>query len=325
MAAVRTSMTMNPGPQGTVGEGWLPVSDGHVIHWQQAGAPDGLPVLLLHGGPGSGHSQALARQVDPGLRAIGFDQRGCGLSTPQPGLAHNSTWHLVRDIEALRLHLGVTRWIVVGGSWGATLALAYAGRHPASVAGLVLRGLWVPTPAELDWFFHGAAALAPGAWSALAGLAPALRREALVPWLAEVFSGHDGALQARVARAWMGWEQALQGEAAEVPMEGEALQAAIQRYRVQSHYLQHGCWLGLEAGLQPWLQPQALRDIPVHFLHGTEDRVCRIGAAEAVHRQLPGSRFEAVRGAGHGPFHPAMAQALARWLARLAAAGEGVT
>lgn len=297
--------------------GLLPVGNGHVLHWEATGAGNGIPALVLHGGPGSGGSAALYAGFDLGrYRVAGFDQRGSGRSTPRGETRHNDTAALIADIERLRHHMGIASWLVVGGSWGATLALAYAARHPQAVRGLLLRNLFVPSEAELHWFFQEAAMQHPRAWQALADLAPAAERGRLLPWLGRVFSGEDAALQARVAAAWLGWELALGGQAAGLPPAGQALQRAVDRFKVQAHYLLHRCWTGLE----DWRSLAGL-GLPVLFLHGARDRVCRPEAARAVQQALPGSDFVAVD-AGHDPFHPAMAAAMARALETFAATGR---
>ncbi len=313
-----SSLAAAPGPAG-----FLPVGGGHVLHWQQAGDAGGLPALVLHGGPGSGHSPALWRCFDLGrYRVTGFDQRGCGRSTPRGETRHNTTAHLIADIEALRRHLGVDRWLVVGGSWGATLALAYACRHPGALSGLLLRGLFVPSPAELHAFFQGARASHPEAWERFAAPAPPGRRVQLLSWLTELFAGDDVALQLRATLAWRAWEHALAGLAAPPEPAGDALQQALDRYRVMAHYLAHGCWIDAQQGAAGWGDAAGLAGLPIQFLHGSRDEVCRPAAARAVQQGLPGSRWCEVPGAGHDPFHPAMAARMGQALAGFAAHGR---
>lgn len=304
--------------------GRLPVGDGHVLAWRRfgAGAAAGVPVwLALHGGPGSASSPALLAPFD--LRrdhVVLFDQRGCGASTPAGGITANDITTLADDVERLRTHLGVARWTLVAGSWGATLALATVARHPHAVQALLLRNLFVPDSSELQWFFGGARRLAPHAWEALAALAPAARRDALLPWLAEVFAGHDDALQARTARAWLAWERALAGLPAQPPPAGAALQAAVLRYRVQAHVLE--ALGGLHDGAVAAFAA-ACPQVPAWVLHGAQDRVCRPEAARAVQARLRGSRWQLVAGAGHDPFHPAMARALRKAVADLRGRAAG--
>jgi proline iminopeptidase len=307
-------VSARPGEWTAVRSGQLDVGEGHVIHWEAAGAPDGIPALVLHGGPGSASSPSLRQFFDPArYRVISFDQRGCGLSSPRGATVHNDTGRLVCDIERLRMHLGCSGWLVVGGSWGATLALTYAARHPAAVHALLLRNLFVPGKNELQWFFQDAAALHPVAWGALAGLAPLAERNALLPWLASVFADNDAVLQASAAVAWLGWERALAGAPAP---QGRNLHDAIDRFRIQAHYLLHGCWVAPAEwlGLAGW-------PAPVLFLHGQRDAVCRPAAAWEVHQSLPGSRFAAVD-AGHDPFVPSMAEAMRRALDAFAGSGH---
>ena len=300
--------------------GHLPLGDGHVMAWYEQGPVDGPPVLLLHGGPGSATSRRMLDLVDIGpLRLVSFDQRGCGHSTPRGETRANTTDHLVRDIEVLRSHLHVASWLVVGGSWGATLGLAYAARHPAAVAGLLLRNLFVPSVADIAWFFQGAAARDPDAWQRFASVAPETARHDLLSWLAAAFAGGDDLVQVRAALAWWAWEQALSSAPAAPLPAGPALHALVDRYRIQAHYLAHAGWLGSE-GLCSAARASAMR--PVLFLHGAEDAVCRPQSARMIQDLVAGSTFESVPGAGHDPFHPAMAQALRRALDCFARSGR---
>lgn len=305
------------------GTGRLDVGEGHRLHWETTGAVEGRAALVLHGGPGSGGSPALARGFDPArYRVVAFDQRGAGRSTPRGETRHNRTELLIADIEALRRHLGIECWLVVGGSWGATLALAYAARHPASVDGLLLRGLFVPNASELHWSFEGARASYPEARSRLADAVSLAEGAPLLPALCRVFADDDLVPQARATLAWLAWEHAQGGQSGAAPEpQGDALQRAIDRYKVMAHYLAHRCWLA-DGDAVAWGALDALRDHPVLFLHGELDRTCRPAAARAVQRLLPASRFETVPGAGHDPFHPAMAQRMARALDAFAAQGR---
>ncbi len=290
-------------------DGRLALTHGHTMYWQDSGPSGGQPVLLLHGGPGSASSAALIQQATSaaGHRVIAFDQRGCGQSTPRGHTGDNTTGHLVQDIEALRTHLNITRWLVVGGSWGATLAMAYAAQCPQAVSGLLLRGLFVPSEAQLAWFFGGTAPLFPQAWARFSGAAPDSSAQGMVRWLAQVFGQGPREQQEQVTHDWLFWEQSLGGILPSPRQVGDALAAAVDRYRVHAHFLAHACWLGQQGLLQAGARIGA---IPTLFLHGRNDQVCMASAAMEVHRASKGSHWQWVEGAGHDPFHPAMVAAM---------------
>lgn len=293
-------------------EGLLDVGNGHAVFYEQSGARDGVPVVVVHGGPGSGSSPRHRRWFDPAaFRIVLFDQRGCGRSTPRGELRHNTTSHLVEDIERLREHLGIARWLVVGGSWGASLALAYGAQHKAACLGLLLRGVFLTGRGDLDWFFGGAGALLPEAMDAFAAAAPRRRRRDLLGWCERVLKRGDQAAAAAVVAAWMGWEEALsrpgcRPPAAEAPDSAE-LAHLIDKYRLQAHYLNRRCFLG-EAKLLDCAA--RLHGVPVAILHGRLDLVCRPENAWRVHRTLHGSRLMLVDGVGHNPFAAPMAAAM---------------
>ena len=294
----------------------LEVGDGHRLYVEQCGNADGLPMVYLHGGPGSGCSPRHRQFIDPRhCRAVLFDQRGCGRSLPRGGLLHNHTDALVQDIETLRLHLGIARWLVVGGSWGAGLALAYAAAHPQACLGLVVRGVFLGRAQDVDWFFQDAAQLLPDAWQQfserLAGQVPGHAEDALLPRLHAGLHGTDAAAALACALAWEAWEQSLSQQRAVAPrsLELQDAEAAllVDKYRVQSHYLIHQCFRD-GAGLLP--HADALSGLPVAILHGRLDGICRPQAALDLHRMLPGSRLQWVEGCGHNPFEPGNAAAL---------------
>ena len=308
---------------------WLPVSGGHRLHITQHGRPDAPPVLLLHGGPGSGLSPLLRRFFDPAhWRLIGVDQRGAGLSQPAGETRHNTTADLLADLRALRTHLGVDRWLVVGGSWGATLAVAHAADQPDAVAGLLLRAAFLARPQDIAAFFQPDTAPGPAAhaaWQVLAACVPESPRDDLLPALADRLLADDPAgapARQALACAWRAWEQALSGQpppAGDAAPAGEALAALLQRYRVQAHYLRHGCWLQAPSLLA---RAAACPPVPTLLLHGTADRICPPEGAQALHAALPHSRLQWVPQAGHDPTHPAMAAAMAGALANFAAHGD---
>ncbi len=309
----------------------LPVSGGHVLHVEESGSADGTAALVLHGGPGSGCSPLLRRFFDPArYRVICVDQRGSGTSRPRGETAHNTTAGLLCDLRALQRHLGLDRWLVVGGSWGATLAIAHACDAPQAVSGLLLRAVFLARADDTDWFFQGARAVLPAAWQRFAAVAPADRRGDLLAFLGDAFAragaNADAGECESLALAWWRWEQAMARPAAavddastpEAPA-GDALAALVDRYRVQSHYLRHGCWLTQRPLLERCAQ---LPSVPTLLLHGCEDRICRPDGAAAVHARLPHSRLAWVDGAGHDPTHAGMAAAMVTALDAFAARGH---
>ena len=267
----------------------LAVPGGHVLHVEESGQPQGIPAVVLHGGPGSGSSPLLRRFFDPArYRIVSFDQRGAGKSRPRGSTVDNTTAHLVADLETLRGALGIDRWLVVGGSWGATLALAYAVEHPGAVAGLLLRATFLARAQDIDGFFEPAS------------IAP-------LPVLARGLDA-DADTARHTALAWWRHESLLAtGAVAQPEPSGAALDAQVDRYRVQGHYLLHRCWLDDPALLD---RCDRLPAVPTLLLHGSEDRICRPEGALALHRRLPHSRLQLVEGAGHDPTHPAMVRAM---------------
>jgi proline iminopeptidase len=269
-------------------------------------------MVYLHGGPGSGCSPRHRQFFDPGLcRTVLFDQRGCGRSLPRGALLHNHTDALVHDLETLRLHLGIARWLVVGGSWGAGLALAYATAHPQACLGLVLRGVFLGRASDIAWFFEGAARILPDAWQQLAGKVPGEKSKAVLQWLHTGLQGNDAAAALACALAWEAWEQSLSQQCSVAPrvlsLQDTEAALLVDKYRIQSHYLIHQCFRD-GAGLLP--RPDALSGLPTAILHGRLDGICRPQAARDLHRDLPGSRFQWVEGCGHNPFEPGNAAAL---------------
>jgi proline iminopeptidase len=286
--------------------GWLDVGQGHRVYYEQAGVPDGIPVVLLHGGPGSGSSARQRDIVDARrYRIVQFDQRGCGRSTPLGETLHNHTDALIADIEALRLHLCVERWLVGGGSWGSALALAYAARHRERVAGLLLRGVFLTGDADLDWFFHGVAAFAPEAHAEFMQAIPKPWQRSVVAWLDRCFASGDPRA-GQVAAAWQTYETRLTSERSTVVASAapndEGSARLVAKYRVQAHYLKRHCFLGDRAVLRA---ANTLRGVPVAIVHGEQDRICRPINAWRVHRSCPGSRLAWAAQAGHSPWHPA--------------------
>lgn len=287
----------------------LPASGGHVLHVQEFGSSDGLPALVLHGGPGSGSSPLLRRFFDPArYRIICPDQRGAGESQPRGAITHNTTAELIDDLCDLRRELGLQRWLVVGGSWGATLAVAYAAAEPTAVSALLLRASFLARRSDIDVFFQRPGPADAAAWQVFAGVAPPQHRGALLPWLAQVLAVGSQVQQATAALAWWRWELRLSGaDPTTAPPVGDALAAFVDRYRVQAHYMQHACWLEAPTLLD---RCAAAPRVPTLLLHGTSDRICPPDGARALHQRLPGSRLHWIDGAGHNPAHAAMARSM---------------
>ncbi len=283
--------------------------DAQVLHVEEHGNPRGIAALVLHGGPGSGCSPLLRRGFDlRRYRVICVDQRGAGKSRPHGATEHNSTRHLLADLERLREFLGIVRWLLVGGSWGATLALAYAAAKPAAISALLLRSTFLARREDIDWFFQGTAVLHPAPWARFAATAPPEQRGALLPWLQQSLAEGSPAEQMRAAVAWWQWEQTLGGATPVAPAPtGEALAALVGRYRVQSHYLRHECWLNRPPLLQ---RCAAMPSVPTLLLHANNDQVCRAAGALALHARLPHSRCRWIDGAGHDAAHPKMLTAM---------------
>lgn len=288
-------------------DGRLAVGDHHSLWFEQCGAPTGTPLLFLHGGPGSGCSPRHRDLFDLSrFRVILFDQRGCGRSTPRGGLVANTTAHLVADIERLRAHLGIARWLVSGGSWGSTLALAYCAQHPEACLGAVLRGIFLARREDIDGFFEGAATLLPEACARFSASVPGDGR--LAERACDAVLGADDLHALTVVRHWMQWEESLTlGQPAPLPqLDADTAARMLDKYRVQAHYLRHGCFL--REG--EWQRMAArLGNLPVMLLHGRQDAICRPEGALALHHALPGSHLQWVD-AGHSPFAPAMMAAL---------------
>ena len=275
----------------------LPVGQGHVLQVQEWGRPDGIPALVLHGGPGSGCSPLLHRFFDPRrFRVICPDQRGAGHSTPSGALTHNTTTDLLADLRTLQVALGVPRWLVVGGSWGAALALAHALDAPETVSGLLLRSTFLARVEDIEGFFRDAPGPLAAHWRTLPE--------------AEATPGRSLAL------AWQAWERTMSGLAARSAPDGPTLDALVSRYRIQSHYLRQGCWLQGPGLLE---RCAGVPRVPTVLLHGTADRICRPEGARALHAALPHSTLVWAEAAGHDPTHPRMVQHMVEALDAFAA------
>jgi proline iminopeptidase len=292
--------------------GYLAVGDGHELYYEQCGNPRGKPALFVHGGPGAGADANAARFFDPArYRVVVFDQRGAGRSRPHASLVANTTWHLVADIELLRQRLGIARWLVFGGSWGSTLALAYAETHPEVVSELVLRGIFLLRSAELTWFYqHGASMVFPELWREFLAPIPHEERDDLLSAYHRRLTGEDAAARLAAARAWSIWEGAtssLWPNPARAAQFG-ANEFALALARIEAHYFVNRGFFTDENQLLQGVD--AIRSIPAVIVHGRYDMVCPIDTAWRLHQRWPEAEFRVVTNAGHSAYEPGIAAEL---------------
>jgi len=281
--------------------GHLQVSDLHEIYWEECGNPDGTPVLFVHGGPGGGASPDDRRYFDPSAyRIVVFDQRGSGRSRPHASLEENTTWDLVADMERLRAHLGIERWVVFGGSWGSTLSLAYAEHHAEQVRALVLRGIFLLRPHEIRWFYQdGASFIFPDAWEEFLTPIPPAERHDVVAAYHRRLTGDDPVERAAAALAWSRWEATTSKLRPDPEL--------VERYtnetkadafaRIECHYFVNGGFFTAPGELLDGVE--RIRNIPARIVQGRYDVVCPMTTAWDLHRRWPEAGFEVVPDAGH--------------------------
>jgi proline iminopeptidase len=290
----------------------LDVGDGHRVYVEQCGNPDGIPAIVLHGGPGGGCSPAMRRYFDPAqYRIVLFDQRGCGRSRPHASVDANTTWHLIEDIERIRRTLGIGRWIVFGGSWGATLGLLYAQTHPERVAYLVLRGVFLMTRAELHWFYGGGAGqFFPDQWGRFVAPIPQDERADLIgAYHRRLFSG-DLPQETRFARAWAGWENALASiEHEGAPGESPADYARAFA-RLENHYFINDGFL--ETDGQILANIPLIADIPATIVQGRYDMICPPVSAWRLAERWSRADLRMIPQAGHALSEPGISAELVR-------------
>lgn len=280
--------------------GMLDTGEGHTLYWELCGNPNGKPAVFLHGGPGSGCTADHRRLFDPARYCVLlFDQRGCGRSTPHANLDNNTTWHLVADIERLRTLLNVERWLVFGGSWGSTLALAYAQTHPQAVSALVVRGIFTLRQAELHWYYQeGASWLFPDLWEAFLAPIPLEERANLIAAYHRLLVGSDPVAQLAAAKAWSLWE----GQTIRLlPDAANAAKHAADHFalafaRIENHFFVHKGWL--QEG-QLIRDAHKLAGIPGAIIQGRYDVATPAATAWDLHRAWPEAEFHLVDGAGH--------------------------
>lgn len=294
--------------------GWLATGGPHEIFYEECGNPKGKPCVILHGGPGGAINPTMRRFFDPQKwRMALFDQRGCGKSRPNASLDNNTTWSLIEDIERLREHLGVEKWCVFGGSWGSTLALAYAIKHPDRVESLVLRGIFLLTERELRWFYQdGASMMFPDAWTRFCAPIPEAERGDMMAAYHKRLTHPDRRVQAEAAAAWSQWEGdtiSIRGPEAR-PSKFNEIDFAIAFARIECHFFVNGGFFDSP----DWLIQNAakLKDIPGWIVQGRFDVVTPMESAWRLRSAWPSSRFEVVWDAGHASTEPGIVDALVR-------------
>lgn len=292
--------------------GTLELDNGHVMYWEESGNPEGVPIVFLHGGPGAGTMAIHRRFFDPGyFRIILFDQRGAGRSTPHASIDANTTGNLIADLEALRERLGILQWHLFGGSWGSTLALAYAQAHPNHCLGLVLRGVFACSEQEVDWFLHGMGRFFPEAWREFSGAIPEAERDDLLSAYNRRLNDPDPDVHLPAARAWSSYE----AKCSTLRPNPDAVAAIsdtngmLALARIEAHYLSNGAFL--EPG-QLLDGIERIRHLPATIVQGRYDMVCPIATADRLARAWPEAEYTIVPDAGHSALEPGTRAALMR-------------
>jgi proline iminopeptidase len=292
--------------------GRLKVSPVHELYYEQVGNPAGKPAVFLHGGPGGGIVADYRRYFNPAIyRAVLFEQRGSGQSTPHASLEDNTTWHLVSDIEQLREHLGIETWQVFGGSWGSTLALAYAETHPDRVNELVLRGIFLCRPKEIQWFYQeGASAIFPDVWEEYLKAIPPAERTDLVTAYYRRLTSEDDSVRLEAARAWSIWE----GSTSKLFFDPAAIEKfaepefALAFARIECHYFMNNAFFNTDNYLIE--NVEKIRRIPSVIVQGRYDVVCPMMSAWDLHKAWPEAQLRIIRDAGHSISEPGIIDAL---------------
>ncbi|MDY7005826.1 MAG: prolyl aminopeptidase [Cyanobacteriota bacterium] len=298
----------------------LKVSDIHTIYYEECGNPQGKPVVFLHGGPGGGIMPLYRQYFDPKKwRIILFDQRGCGRSTPHAELSQNTTWDLVSDIEKLRLHLSLEKWVLFGGSWGSTLALAYSQTHPENCLCLILRGIFMVRPKEISWFYQeGASNIFPDAWEEYLKPIPIEERGDLVKAYYQRLTSDDEKVRLEAARAWSIWEGSTSKliPTSNVSQKFGDSYFALAFARIECHYFINKCFFEYEEQLLKNIYK--IRHIPGVIVQGRYDVVCPMVSAWELHKAWPEAEFIVVPDAGHSVSEPGIKDALIKATDKLA-------
>ncbi len=286
--------------------GVLGVTGGHEIYWEESGSPDGTPVVFVHGGPGGGTGPEQRRFFDPSAyRIVLFDQRGCGKSTPHASLEENTTWDLVADMERIREHLGIERWVVFGGSWGSTLGLAYAQAHPERVRAIVLRGIFLLRPHDLRWYYQeGASFVFPDAWEAYVAQIPEAERGDMMAAYRRRLTSDDREERLAAARAWSVWEASTSWLIPNAERVAESAEDAFAEAfaRIENHYFVNGGFFRHPDQLLD--DVDRIRHIPAVIVQGRYDMCCPMTTAWDLHRRWPEADFHVVPDAGHAATEP---------------------
>jgi proline iminopeptidase len=294
--------------------GFLPEQDGHAVYFEECGRPNGKPCVILHGGPGGAINPTMRRYFDPSRwHMVLFDQRGCGRSLPTASLEYNTTWSLIEDIERLRVAAGVEKWTVFGGSWGSTLALAYAITHPDRVESLILRGIFTGSKRELDWFYQdGANMLFPDVWERYIAHIPHDERGDLMQAFHKRLTGTDQAAQVQAAADWSQWEGdtlSIRGPV-DRPDKFNDTEFAVAFARIECHYFVNSCFFPHDR----WIQSQiaSIRHIPAWIVQGRYDVVTPLETAWGIKAEWPEAKFDLIWDAGHASTEPGTVDALVR-------------
>lgn len=291
----------------------LPVDSPHELYVEECGRADGLPAIFLHGGPGAGCEPYHRGFFDPKrYRVILFDQRGCGRSRPHAALEGNTTADLIADIERLRAYLRIERWVVFGGSWGSTLGLAYAEQHPERVLGLILRGVFLCRPRDIDWFYRdGASFLFPDYWRDFIDPIPTAERGDLMQAFYRRLTGADEVQRMAAAKAWSIWEGRTATLRSNPGVVGHFADphVALSLARIECHYFVNGCFISPDQLLN---EAHRLKDIPGAIVHGRYDVICPLEQAWELHLAWPRAKFTIVPDAGHSATEPGIVDALVR-------------